>query len=734
MKNKYLIAILIASSSILAAQENEKAVEGVTIHARTKVIKEQEEFKKNAQATENLSSYELKRNNPAMIEQALNTVAGVQMEKRTIMGGQRIILRGYGNDQKFNNWGIKMYWNNIPLTNADGVTILDDVNFNLINHIEVIKGPASTVYGGGTGGVVRFYTRPETQKGHYISQDVMAGSFGSVQSSTGITSVGENYSINANYGHIQADGYRPHGKNNKNFYSVTSEIKLNKNQKLSLLASHGNSLEQVSGQISYEDYYNGVDNGNFAYIRRGAKTKFITTRVGIGHTLKIKENLSNSTTIFYSGTTGDRIAAGAYETSSSPNYGIRSVFIYSKDLKQFKSQTEFGVEHLQSRALITNYRFKSVKNTEQPILRPIYEGSYFKFFNTQTSIFAVEKVTYKPWDLLFLAGVSINKIAYNRQDLLALPGLFVVNGVDLYKGQNLSFNKKFEAVATPHFALQKIWKKQIFNISYSEGYNAPSSATSYISGLNKTNDQLLPERAKMWDFSVQGLLLNTALDYQLSVFNIDIKNKLTQLRGVIANAESTPYTYWANTGDQSNKGMELSIGYVYEPTSSFLKRIQPFASYTYNDFKYKNFSTYLKEANKPAAINDYEGKKVVGVPKTKFTLGLDFSTNLGLYWQNTFNYMGSVYTDFANSNKVKSFGLLNSKIGYKRSFRSIDFDVFVMGNNLTNQINYTFLFYGNNINDTDSDNQYNNPAVFTDINPGPKKAYFFAGLNLKYHF
>jgi hypothetical protein len=54
--------------------------------------------------------------------------------------------------------------------------------------------------------------------------------------------------------------------------------------------------------------------------------------------------------------------------------------------------------------------------------------------------------------------------------------------------------------------------------------------------------------------------------------------------------------------------------------------------------------------------------------------------------------MGGVYTDFANTNKVKSFGLLNSKIGYKHSFNKWDVDVFVIGNNLTNQINYTFCF------------------------------------------
>ena len=91
-------------------------------------------------------------------------------------------------------------------------------------------------------------------------------------------------------------------------------------------------------------------------------------------------------------------------------------------------------------------------------------------------------------------------------------------------------------------------------------------------------------------------------------------------------------------------------------------------------------------------------------------------------------------TDFANKNEVKSFGLLNSKLGYKQRFNKVDVDVFLAGNNLTNQINYTFLFYGNSINDSDKDNQYLDPTVFTDVNPGPNKAYFFTGFNVKYNF
>ena len=128
----------------------------ITVKSRKKTQKERVAFQLQGQSTEALTEAELNRNNSAFIEHSLNTIAGVQLDKRTLLGGQRIVIRGYGNDQKFNNWGIKAYYNDIPITSADGITLLDDIDFSLVNNVEVIKGPATTLYGGGVGGVARF--------------------------------------------------------------------------------------------------------------------------------------------------------------------------------------------------------------------------------------------------------------------------------------------------------------------------------------------------------------------------------------------------------------------------------------------------------------------------------------------------------------------------------------------------------------------------------------------------
>lgn len=706
-----------------------QTLEGVQVKGRKKTHKERLEFLHHAQTTEVLTEAELNRNNPAFIEQALSTVAGVQVDKRTQLGGQRIVIRGYGNDQKFNNWGIKAYYNGIPLTTAEGVTVLDDIDFSLVNNIEVIKGPAATEYGAGVGGVARFYLQGETRKGVTVAEKFMTGSYKQIQSHTRVDVVDSNSSITANYSHLQSDGYRPHGASLKNFFTSFGEFKLNKKQKLSYFLSHNYSNDQVSGQISYADYYAGIDPGNMAYIRKGGRNEFLTTRFGLSHQYQITNNFGNSTSIFYSNSDYSSISAGAFSNSTNGNYGLRSVFYLKNELSNdFSNRLELGTELQESRTAASSARFTG--NIDTPLqVKPIASGgSSLKYLSRQSSYFAIDRITYKPWQLTLVAGISSNYVRYNREDLLALPGL-VPGHVDQ------SFDKHYQTSVNPHIALQKLWKNQIFQFSYSQGFNAPTASSSFISGLNRSNDSLLPEQATQFELSAQGLLFNTQLDYQVSIFRMNVRDKLTQLSGVNP-LNGAAYTYFANTGVQQNQGIEASIGYVWFPKkNAVVARIEPFVSSSFYDFTYTDFKTQFG-----GILSDYSGKQVVGVPRQKFAVGLDLTSPQGFYINNTFSYLGDVYADFANTNKVGSFTQYNAKLGYRQSFRfarfapkNFDLDVFVAGNNLSNQINYTFLFLGNSVNDSDKGSGFL-AAVATDLTPGPSMAYFFGGFALKYHF
>src|SRR6187200_1416089 len=84
---------------------------------------------------------------------ALNTNPGIRMEERS-PGSYRLNIRGSSLRSPFGVRNVKTYYNDIPYTDPGGNTYLNQLSFYNIQSAEVIKGPGSSLYGAGTGGVL----------------------------------------------------------------------------------------------------------------------------------------------------------------------------------------------------------------------------------------------------------------------------------------------------------------------------------------------------------------------------------------------------------------------------------------------------------------------------------------------------------------------------------------------------------------------------------------------------
>ncbi|MBK8290031.1 MAG: Plug domain-containing protein [Flammeovirgaceae bacterium] len=84
---------------------------------------------------------------------AVNALPGIRMEERS-PGSYRFSIRGSSLRSPFGVRNVKAYWNELPITDPGGNTYLNQFDANSIEQIEIIKGPGSSVYGAGTGGVL----------------------------------------------------------------------------------------------------------------------------------------------------------------------------------------------------------------------------------------------------------------------------------------------------------------------------------------------------------------------------------------------------------------------------------------------------------------------------------------------------------------------------------------------------------------------------------------------------
>ena len=95
---------------------------------------------------------DLQRFSNTSLVSALNNLPGIRMEERS-PGSYRFSIRGSSLRSPFGVRNVKAYWNELPLTDPGGNTYLNQLDANAINQIEIIKGPGSSLYGAGTGGV-----------------------------------------------------------------------------------------------------------------------------------------------------------------------------------------------------------------------------------------------------------------------------------------------------------------------------------------------------------------------------------------------------------------------------------------------------------------------------------------------------------------------------------------------------------------------------------------------------
>ncbi len=94
------------------------------------------------------------------VREALTGIAGVQSETRNTGYDARLIIRGAGLKARYGVREIMILLDGVPITDPDGMTNLERVDTQLIDRVDVVKGPNSTLYGANAaGGVINIITK-----------------------------------------------------------------------------------------------------------------------------------------------------------------------------------------------------------------------------------------------------------------------------------------------------------------------------------------------------------------------------------------------------------------------------------------------------------------------------------------------------------------------------------------------------------------------------------------------
>lgn len=171
------------------------------------------------------------------LSESLITVPGVSVQSRQNYAQDlQISVRGFGARSSFGVRGIRLYSDGIPGTMPDGQGQFSQFDLGSADHIEVLRGPFSALYGNSSGGVIAVFTE-DAKPGRLLEGTAEYGTFNTqryavkTEGDDGVV----NYVVDA--AHFQTDGYRFHSNAERDNFNAKLRLATSDSSKLTLVAN-----------------------------------------------------------------------------------------------------------------------------------------------------------------------------------------------------------------------------------------------------------------------------------------------------------------------------------------------------------------------------------------------------------------------------------------------------------------------------------------------------------------
>lgn len=659
----------------------------VTAFGRNKTIKE------TSGSVAYLSGEQLNQGSGVSIQQGLNRVPGVRMDQSNL-GDSRISIRGNGVRSPWGMRNIKVYINGIPVTETDGTTRIEALDVPSLGEAEVIKGPASSIYGAGTGGVIKFQLERSPFQEQSIEASGLVGSYGLHREQITYRGGGDKLNSYVSYGHQYSDGYRDHSQDKRDFLTANFQLFPSNKRKITLLISRTSQKTQIPGALTAEQVNEDPSQAADANLDKEVGRLENWTRIGLGQKYRFNKMLTNETSVFtYFYDLHHPLVFGVIRNFYQ-SYGGRTSFDFDPHFKTLPTIFTVGGEFNQALTKGSIYSNNQGK-----------EGFMFSNTDCKNTMFTVFlQVETQLWKIANLElGVSYNGLDYDVTDYLNPE-----NGGD----------KKFKPQASPRIALSHNFGKWLsLHASVSYGFSNPTT-TEVQNADQSLNKSIQAVEGINYELDAKGNLFKSRLNYSLSLYDMEMKGEL------IAQTISPGVTVFHNSGKTSHKGLELGLSYqvVKKQEKKTFTKLNPYVALTYSDFLVTDYKV-LDAQNE--VIADYDGNKLIGVAPWVVSAGVDFDIKIGFYGNVNYYFSDQYPLNDRNTDYNSDFSVLNAKLGYKTKLgKHFGLDLFVGMKNITDSKYSSFtalnaVGYGGK-----------SPEYF---NPSPGRNWY-TGLKVKYLF
>jgi iron complex outermembrane receptor protein len=567
----------------------------------------------------------------AGLHEVLRYAPGVQANSRYGLDDVNISIRGSGIRSSFGVRGVAVVLDGVPITEPDGQTRLDLVELGSARQVEVLRGPASALYGGAaSGGAVNIISRSGAES-QGLTAKALGGTFGfrKYDASFGTAFGSGRGAVLASGTWTDSDGFRAHNADRIWRLNFRSEYALAEHSGVALEASTSDLDMKIPGNLTLDEFRADPNAAEPRTVANDHGRVDRRWRAGLRgrHLFGGGSGVEGSGYVFVGGRELDH-----------PIFQV-----VRQDLARAQAGARVRAPLLDGRLAVTaGGDFDRLAGNDQ---RFVNSGGETGDAVSDADITLPTVGLYAQAEgrlsgrLTLTGGVRWDRVHYALHDRLAASG---------------GFERTWRELSPKGTASYRVGGASSVYVSVARGFEPPtlSELTTSPDPAQAFNTGLEPQRLVNYEVGYKTLLRDR-LFLDVALFRTDIAGEFLQT-SVFVPGETAPRRVFVNAGDSRHVGFEAGV------RALVTDRVDLVGSYTWSDFVLRDYEGSVVQPDGSSVAESFAGNRLPGVPVHRVTGELRLrpmdrvSAYIGAEWQSR------VFVDNANTGKgelyVRGFG------------------------------------------------------------------------------
>ena len=616
------------------------------------------------------------------LSETLKGVPGLQLNNRENYAQDlQLSMRGFGARSTFGVRGIRLYVDGIPATMPDGQGQTSNIDLSSLDHIEVLGGPFSSLYGNSSGGTVLTSTK-QGEGRDSIELGYAGGSHhkgrADIVLQGGADKAGEpSYVVSSSY--FDTDGYRDHSAARKVLSNAKLTWDLDDGSKVNWIVNHVDMNADDPQGLTREQWKTNPKQVNDAKNIYDVRKEINQTQTGLTWTKPINDQHE----LYAMAYTGHREVTQYQSIPNTAQANPRhagGVIDFSRDYYGTDLRWT-GKDLLPNTRFTAGFAFDAMDEDRQGYENFDTAGNYGVKGNLRrdenNTLWNLDPYLQASWQFLptwrLDTGLRYSNVHYQSKD-------HYMQGTNVDDSGKTDYDKLLPSAAFTW----EISPQLSTYLSYAQGFETPTfTEMAYpTTGTSGINFALKPSSSDNYELGLKAQ--NSFGNFTAAIFHSETQDDIVSAgtldgRSTFQNADKT-----------LRQGVELSWN------KNLWRDLTVQASYSYLD---ATFDADIPNTDPQKVI--YSGNYIPGVAKNQAYISLGWQPETGFNAGVDVRYMDKIYVNDTNSDVAPSYTVTSANIGYVwknndwkvRSYARIDnlFDENYVGSVIVNDGNNRFF-------------------------------------------